>query len=78
MAGPFKMKGFSGFGNSPMRQDKKKKHDENGVEIKESKEATRFPYKAAEAWTTSLLGPVYGLKKVVEKVKRHAKKKSRS
>ncbi len=23
MAGPFKMKGFSGFGNSPMRQDKK-------------------------------------------------------
>jgi len=23
MAGPFKMKGFSGFGNSPMKQDKK-------------------------------------------------------
>ena len=24
MAGPFKMKGFSGFGNSPMKQDKAK------------------------------------------------------
>ena len=24
MAGPFKMKGFSGFGNSPMKQDKGK------------------------------------------------------
>ena len=23
MSGPFKMKGFSGFGNSPLRQDKK-------------------------------------------------------
>ena len=24
MGGPFKMKGFSGFGNSPMRQEKKR------------------------------------------------------
>ena len=33
MAGPFKMKGFSGFGNSPMRQDKKKKVKEKGPSI---------------------------------------------
>ena len=26
MRTPFKMKGFSGFGNSPMKQDKKKKY----------------------------------------------------
>ena len=27
MAGPFKMNGFSGFGNSPIKQDKKNKRD---------------------------------------------------
>tara|TARA_R110000824_G_scaffold126525_2_gene286094 strand:+ start:39 stop:500 length:462 start_codon:yes stop_codon:yes gene_type:complete len=30
---PFKMKGFSGFGNSPMKQDKKKKVKEKGPSI---------------------------------------------
>tara|TARA_R100001463_G_scaffold54637_1_gene105717 strand:+ start:309 stop:665 length:357 start_codon:yes stop_codon:yes gene_type:complete len=31
MAGPFKMKGFSGFGNSPMRQDKKMTKTVKGI-----------------------------------------------
>jgi len=30
---PFKMKGFSGFGNSPMKQDEKKKVKEKGPSI---------------------------------------------
>jgi len=43
MAGPFKMKGFSGFGNSPMKQDEKKKIKEKGPSIfgKEIKEIVK-------------------------------------
>ena len=57
MSTPFKMKGFSGFGNSPLKQDEKKKKTKEEMTDKEIQSAIdRNQGKADIAWLQSNRG----------------------
>jgi hypothetical protein len=61
MSTPFKMKGFSGFGNSPLKQDKLskktiKKYEEKGISKKELQELNVTPSDTALTITHPDLG----------------------